>query len=745
MTNSNDRKNITGDDADDLIAELARIVADDAQRSSVAQSINERAENPSNFQEAESTFDDNPQDAPENIAPFPLHDRNAQAREEAFTPMVEQRASHAAPANLSESRPAANQTPESSLGDGFEFDFSENIQKGPSSTVTARFEQQQEAVEEVEPAAFEDVDQVQDIADSSQSQETVDADELDGIASLIEEVERQSAQPEPEPFEPVPVAVAQTQAVASSNPPQAEPSQIHQRVDDFSYLPEQDVDVPAGEDEFAIPPSNDAEDRVYEDHKQVKDALAEIESLIADTKPPAQAQPQKAPADAAEAAILAALGAARAESGMQAKTQSAPQATRQPSAVAPQPRSEPRFDVADTPTARDRVADSPKTSAPNVGAQKATQPAKKVQEPRKAKVERDDERRGGMMPVIASVAAVLLLAAVGGGAYWMFTSQSSDGEVPVVAAQNTEVKQQPEPTPTSNESTVFNALEGNSEDTGNEQLVPRDETVSTDGTAPRVITPSSTSNGLTNRKVKTVTVLADGTIVTGEEASAGAEQLPSDVRPNAPVVTTGGETDGAPTDEITNVLNSIVAQSEGGQPETPATDTATTETQTEPLVEEQVETTEPVVADASAPVPPIRPQGLGTNQPLASAVLATPQQTTPAPSTQTEAPISLLPSSNSSSASAPVANSNVSSEVQAPFYVQLSSQRSVEAAQSTASTLLRQYGSVLGGAQLDINRVNLGDRGIYYRVRVPANSLSDANNICSNIKASGGDCFVYSN
>ena len=29
-----------------------------------------------------------------------------------------------------------------------------------------------------------------------------------------------------------------------------------------------------------------------------------------------------------------------------------------------------------------------------------------------------------------------------------------------------------------------------------------------------------------------------------------------------------------------------------------------------------------------------------------------------------------------------------------------------------------------------------------YRVRVPANSMSDANNICTNVKAAGGDCYT---
>ncbi len=45
----------------------------------------------------------------------------------------------------------------------------------------------------------------------------------------------------------------------------------------------------------------------------------------------------------------------------------------------------------------------------------------------------------------------------------------------------------------------------------------------------------TTEGGLANRKVRTVTVRPDGTIVSGDDAVAGAEALPVD-RPNVPAV-----------------------------------------------------------------------------------------------------------------------------------------------------------------------------------------------------------------
>ncbi|HLV85196.1 MAG TPA: SPOR domain-containing protein, partial [Devosia sp.] len=78
----------------------------------------------------------------------------------------------------------------------------------------------------------------------------------------------------------------------------------------------------------------------------------------------------------------------------------------------------------------------------------------------------------------------------------------------------------------------------------------------------------------------------------------------------------------------------------------------------------------------------------------------------------------------------------------APAYVQLASQRSEADARQSAQNMVTRYGPLFGGANLEVQRVDLGTKGIYYRVRVPANSLEEANMICTNVKAAGGDCFT---
>ncbi len=80
--------------------------------------------------------------------------------------------------------------------------------------------------------------------------------------------------------------------------------------------------------------------------------------------------------------------------------------------------------------------------------------------------------------------------------------------------------------------------------------------------------------------------------------------------------------------------------------------------------------------------------------------------------------------------------------VSSPYAVQISSQRSAAAAQKSYANLSRRYASVIGGKGVDIRKGVIKGKGTYYRVRIPAESKSAANTICSRLKAKGGACFV---
>ena len=87
---------------------------------------------------------------------------------------------------------------------------------------------------------------------------------------------------------------------------------------------------------------------------------------------------------------------------------------------------------------------------------------------------------------------------------------------------------------------------------------------------------------------------------------------------------------------------------------------------------------------------------------------------------------------------APVANAAPAT----PFSVQLASLPSQAAAQDSANNLARQYSSLIGNRGLAIREAQIEGRGTFYQVRVGASSRDEANQLCGQIKAAGGDCFV---
>ncbi len=74
------------------------------------------------------------------------------------------------------------------------------------------------------------------------------------------------------------------------------------------------------------------------------------------------------------------------------------------------------------------------------------------------------------------------------------------------------------------------------------------------------------------------------------------------------------------------------------------------------------------------------------------------------------------------------------------WVVQVASQRTPEAAQSSFSTMRNKF-SALQGRAMSIQRANVNGT-TYYRVRVQTASKSDANQLCSRLASAGGNCFV---
>ena len=74
--------------------------------------------------------------------------------------------------------------------------------------------------------------------------------------------------------------------------------------------------------------------------------------------------------------------------------------------------------------------------------------------------------------------------------------------------------------------------------------------------------------------------------------------------------------------------------------------------------------------------------------------------------------------------------------------VQVSAQKSESAAKSIYRGLRVKFPAIFGKLHPNIQRADLGDKGVYYRVRVGPFALADAKKICGNYKAAGGDCVI---
>jgi len=80
------------------------------------------------------------------------------------------------------------------------------------------------------------------------------------------------------------------------------------------------------------------------------------------------------------------------------------------------------------------------------------------------------------------------------------------------------------------------------------------------------------------------------------------------------------------------------------------------------------------------------------------------------------------------------------------YAVQVSSQRSEAEAQAAFRSLQAKYPNQLGGRQVLIHKVELGDKGTYYRAMVgPFANANEASALCSGLKAAGGQCILQRN
>ena len=318
-----------------------------------------------------------------------------------------------------------------------------------------------------------------------------------------------------------------------------------------------------------------------------------------------------------------------------------------------------------------------------------------------------------------AIAAVLLVALVGGaGAFFVGAFGDGSDEPVVIAADDDPVRVKPDDPGGSQvpnqDLTVYKTLDGEEKDPKTEsRLVVRSEEPQVGdsdlsqgvGLNSRDDDVSATQPPKGPRTVRTVVVRPDGTLVQPEV----------EVRSVGPDTSTGTSLVDTTESVVESATQDVASAAEELRPRAVSTEALapTPEEETVQTPEAQQEETQ------VAALPPVPRANNERNRRPA-------RQTQP-----TRQPTALTPSSSSN---LPAANTG-------DFVVQLSSQRSEDGARTNFRRLQQRH-SALAGYSLNIQRADLGDRGVYHRVRVGPFARSAANSLCQRVKSQGGDCIV---
>ena len=328
-------------------------------------------------------------------------------------------------------------------------------------------------------------------------------------------------------------------------------------------------------------------------------------------------------------------------------------------------------------------------------------------------------RRRWLYVGVAAVSGLLVVGAAGLG-YRALFGKYSGGTAPTIRSADTPSKVPPQNTAQTGEGggqkLIYDRLDGQKQ---GERIVSREEKPAdvAQGTG-RVVTAPQPAGPVTAfapipataqnlpaavtgsapvgampasepRKVRTTTVRADGTIVdTPRPAQPAAAQRPAPGQPQQQPLALNPYSQPAQTDEA-----DADAQPASG----------------------------PARTAALAPAP------ARTSQPANQQPWAVIQQPTTAPA-------------------APAVQQTSNYVPAGSYVVQVASQKSEADARTSWQQLQSKYGNVFGNYQATIKRVDLGDRGTFFRAMLgPFANRDQAYEMCQNLKAAGGECIVQRN
>ncbi|WP_298981874.1 SPOR domain-containing protein [uncultured Roseibium sp.] len=371
---------------------------------------------------------------------------------------------------------------------------------------------------------------------------------------------------------------------------------------------------------------------------------------------------------------------------------------------------------------------------------------------------------------------ILGVAVLGAAGFFLMDGSSvqvPSGPPPIISGLQEPLKIYPEQSqaPTDNQSAklIYDRIDGTGE-TGPDQLV-RPESPQPAELPPAPAGANGNADLLPGapKRVRTLVVRPDGSIISGGEAGAPPVATPEPTvaaveqpvvpapaaptpAPAAPSVAANSETPRVVS--TTPVVPGSVSETpvaaapasspaQATQAETPVAATPDAAAPTTPAIVAGTET--PAAVEPVQPVPTVLPR----KKPAAPVQVARAPAaaTTPAPASQNNGPLNLgqqnaaAPApATTAPAAAPATNSG--SIPAGTYIVQVTSQRSEQAASNAYSGLQRQFPGILGNRDAVIVSANVQDRGVFYRARIPTGSREEAISLCESLKGAGGDCFV---
>lgn len=413
--------------------------------------------------------------------------------------------------------------------------------------------------------------------------------------------------------------------------------------------------------------------------------------------------------------------------------------------------------------------------------------------------------------LMAGTAAVLLLAGAGGLYAWLGSGAVgtlTSGEPQVIAADKSPVKIVPEnpggKSVPNQDKAVYDRVAGNAVedpkqpslisseeepvDVVQRTLIPENLPLEGEGEAmatpvgetedPRLLPDGQPQQAaaedpatITPRKVRTMIVRPDGTLVAQEVPAEPAAATPAPAETaattqptssaDAPVLAAPSVPSANAADTVKTVDTRVVtpsATNEAAAPATPPAAPAATAQNATELVSASPATVEalasadtaatpaateaaaPAATDAAAPRAPI-PTSRPADQPVN--VVGTVTERGNLRPTQPAASAPAKPAAEVASATPAAATPAPAAAAPAGSYgIQIASLPSEADAQKSYRNLSSKFGSVLGGKPWEVRQADIPGKGTFYRVRIVAGSKADAVALCEQYRSAGGSCIV---